>query len=727
MTKPILTLEGLSKFYTSATNVVVGLNHLSLSFFRGEFVAITGESGSGKSTLAHVIGGILPYESGELYLNGRPTSHFDGRDWEHYRRDQISFISQNYGILLSCTVLENVVSALRLSGMEKDDAHREAKTILEKVELWELRSRRAAKLSSGQKQRLSIARALAKPAPILIADEPTGNLDPDNSAKIISLLAEAAKDRLVLLITHDFSEAEGFATRRISLQDGRIVMDAALRPGNQPQALPVSKPRKKRTLSLYAARLQLNGRPIWSSAVLLLLALTAFAVFAFLGTFIVALDDTNTRFYDHSAFRNGDPTRIVVQRVDGENMTQEDYEKLLDIAYVDSLERGGFLTDINCYYIKDQHYRTSYALVNVGTGVDPVYEQRESVEFLDYTHFAKTVPLLAKGEFLTAGRLPENIHEIVLAGDESRMGETLTVYLQDRKQWSISYYIPIEVTVVGVTDLGEGVYLHSDAGQMFRRGPYMPSAELTGDEIRVKASVLEVDHFHASLEDLIGQTIGWGGHDFTLEGFHDIACPSLALISQEKFDELYADSGFGPQVSLTISNYAYTTRVLEAVQEEGYAALSPYRMGSTTKIQEKVNERTQTLLICAAVLIVVLFLQVIVLRALFSGETDNYRLLANIGLTCSTAQKSVFWQILLFCGIGQGMGFAALWCCNRLGVERIVSIVRYLPPLLMVLLSAVHLIAALLGALWTARALQKRVYPMFVRRDDLKLDEEAEV
>ena len=725
MTKPVLTLEGLSKFYTSAANVVVGLNNVSLSFSRGEFVAITGESGSGKSTLAHVIGGILPYESGELYFDGRPTSHFDGRDWEHYRRDHISFISQNYGILLSCTVLENVVSALRLSGMEKQDARREAKTILEKVELWELRSRRAAKLSSGQKQRLSIARALAKPAPILIADEPTGNLDPENSAKIISLLAEAAQERLVLLITHDFSEAEDFVTRRISLQDGKIVMDANLRPSNTPAALPAAKPKKKQSLSFYATRLQLTGRPVWSSVVLTLLALTAFAVFAFLGTFIVALDDTNTRHYDNSAFHNGDPTRIVVQRIDGEPMTQADYDKLLDIAYVTRLERSGYLTDVNCYYIKDEHYRASYYLVNVGSKVDPIYEQRETVEFLNYKCFAQTVPLLANGTFLTAGREPENLHEVVLVGDESRIGESFTVYLQDRKHWSISYYIPISVTVVGVTDVGEGVYLHSDVGQIFRQATvgsgslYMPSEELEGDELRLSASVLES---YGSLEDLIGQPIGWGGNRFTVEGCHFLPCPSLALISQEKFDALTPDCGI--QVSLTISNYAYTTRVLQAVQNEGYAALSPYRMGSTTKLEAKDVERTQTLLICAAVLIVVLLLQILVLRALFASETENYRLLSNIGLTCTTAKRSVLWQVLLFCALGQVIGFGGLWYCNHIGVERIVSILRYLPPVLLALLSAVHLAAALLSALWVSNALQKKVYPMFKRQDDLKLDDE---
>lgn len=193
MAEELLRLEGVSKYYTSVQSVVMGLNNISLTSHRGEFVAITGESGGGKSTLAHVMSGILPYESGEMFLRGKPTSHYDSMDYERYRRDHISFISQNYGILPGCTVLENVVSALRLSGVGKASAIEKAESILQEVELWELRSRRAAKLSSGQKQRLAIARALAKPAAILIADEPTGNLDPENSAKIIDLLAKARR------------------------------------------------------------------------------------------------------------------------------------------------------------------------------------------------------------------------------------------------------------------------------------------------------------------------------------------------------------------------------------------------------------------------------------------------------------------------------------------------------------------------------------------------------
>ena len=220
----VLRLENVSKYYTSKSGVVMGLSSINLSFKVGEFVAITGESGSGKSTMAHILGGIIPYESGEMYIYGTPTSHYGSSDWEHYRRDYVSFISQNYGILVGNTVLENVESALRFGGMEKEETRKRALEILEEVDLLEFRTRKAGKLSSGQKQRLSIARALAKPSKVLIADEPTGNLDRENSEKVIKLLHKASKDRLVILITHEFSEAEDYATRRIILSDAVVVI-----------------------------------------------------------------------------------------------------------------------------------------------------------------------------------------------------------------------------------------------------------------------------------------------------------------------------------------------------------------------------------------------------------------------------------------------------------------------------------------------------------------------
>lgn len=220
-----LILENISKYYTSGQSVVMGLQGVSLEFALGEFVVITGESGSGKSTLAKLIAGILPYESGEVSINGKPTSHYGLPDWEQYRIDRISFISQNYDILPGCTVIENVVSALILTGMDKTRAKGRAEEILTEVELLDKKKRRAAKLSSGQKQRLSIARALAKPASILIADEPTGNLDEENTLNICTLLRQISKTSLVVMVTHEEQIARFFADRIITLSDGRVAAD----------------------------------------------------------------------------------------------------------------------------------------------------------------------------------------------------------------------------------------------------------------------------------------------------------------------------------------------------------------------------------------------------------------------------------------------------------------------------------------------------------------------
>ena len=729
----LLTLQNLYKYYTGPQSVVVGLNGLNLSFEAGEFVAVTGESGSGKSTLAHVLGGILPYEGGELLLNGQPTSHYDGQDWERYRLEQISFISQSYGILPGSTVLSNVVSALRLTGMEAREARREAEVILRKVELWELKNRRAARLSSGQKQRLSIARALAKPAPILLADEPTGNLDAENSTKIIALLAEAAKERLVILITHEFSEAEDYVTRHIVLQDGKVAADTSLRPAPAQVSLP-TKSGKHRRLGFYVAGLQLRSRPVWTAMMLCFFALTAFAVFAFLGSFIVALDDTSTRIYDNTAFRNGDQRRIVVVREDGADMEQADLDALLALDYVESAERFGYVKDYYCAWRKDVDYRNDISLHNVG-GLDIIWQQVQSVTFTNTAVFMQTVPVFAdeNTEFLTAGRLPEHMTEVVAAGDESLIGQTIPVYIQDRKNWAQIYYIYIEATVVGVTDYGTGLYFHDDMGSVLSAlsiagFAYGPAADLEEGQIRMERTTYYdyyvvisgmefpdyVPSFGLGALNHSGATL-----DASVVGYHLSNLKGYFELSQADFERLKF-KGWGDQISLTITDYAYTDRVLEAIREAGYIGLSPFRESSTEQDPELAEQRMQTLRICLLALLAILILQVVVLRAMFGMETESYRLLSNIGLNCKTAKASVFWQMLLFAAAGQLLGFGALSLCASLGVERIVSIQRYLPPAYVALLSGVHLLACLLTALWMMRSLRRQVYPFAASEPDLK-------
>lgn len=221
----MLKLENLSKYYYSSSSVTCALRKINLEFKVGEFIAITGESGSGKTTLLNIISGLDSYEDGELYYNGKKTSYFDDADWEQYRKEQIAFIFQNYNLIDSYTVLENVMVSYIIDGYSFKEAKVKAKEVLKFVGLQNDVHKRATKLSGGQKQRLAIARALAKDSQIIVADEPTGNLDAENGVAILELLKKVSKDKLVIVVTHNLGQIEPFITRKIRLHDGEVVAD----------------------------------------------------------------------------------------------------------------------------------------------------------------------------------------------------------------------------------------------------------------------------------------------------------------------------------------------------------------------------------------------------------------------------------------------------------------------------------------------------------------------
>ena len=216
-----IKLQNISKYYYSETAVTQALQGINLEFRMGEFVAITGESGSGKSTLLRIISGMDTFDDGELYVDGQPTFQYDEDDWEEYRRTKIGFVFQDYSLIGHYTAKENIVSALLIMGVPEKEAGDKAIHYLERVGLSAQRDQRASKLSSGQKQRLSIARALAKDTDIIVADEPTGNLDSETGAQIVKLLRDLSQDHLVIMVTHN-DAIKNMADRVIKLRDGMI-------------------------------------------------------------------------------------------------------------------------------------------------------------------------------------------------------------------------------------------------------------------------------------------------------------------------------------------------------------------------------------------------------------------------------------------------------------------------------------------------------------------------
>lgn len=222
----MLQIQKISKKYITGDLVQTALNEVSLNLRDSEFVAILGPSGSGKTTLLNIIGGLDRYDSGDLIINGISTKKYKDRDWDSYRNHTIGFVFQSYNLIPHQTVLSNVELALTISGISKAERKKRAIEALEKVGLGKQLHKKPNQMSGGQMQRVAIARALVNAPEILLADEPTGALDSETSIQVMDLLKEVAKDRLVVMVTHNPELAEEYANRIVKVKDGHIISDS---------------------------------------------------------------------------------------------------------------------------------------------------------------------------------------------------------------------------------------------------------------------------------------------------------------------------------------------------------------------------------------------------------------------------------------------------------------------------------------------------------------------
>ena len=222
----MLKIKNVSKSYETGDFVQNALKNINLEFRESEFVAILGPSGSGKTTLLNIIGGLDKYDTGDLIINNKSTKKFKNRDWDAYRNNCIGFIFQNYNLISHINILQNVEMGLTLSGVKKSKRRKKALELLEKVNLKEHIHKKPNQLSGGQMQRVAIARALANDPKIILADEPTGALDSKTSVQIMELIKEIAKDKLVIMVTHNPDLAKKYATRIIEFKDGSLISDS---------------------------------------------------------------------------------------------------------------------------------------------------------------------------------------------------------------------------------------------------------------------------------------------------------------------------------------------------------------------------------------------------------------------------------------------------------------------------------------------------------------------
>ncbi len=249
----MLSLLNISKIYKSGDNEVFALNDVSISFRQNEFVSILGPSGGGKTTLLNIVGGLDRYTSGDLIINNKSTKKFTDKDWDTYRNHSVGFIFQSYNLIPHQSVLSNVELALTLSGVSKAERRKRAAEALERVGLGDQLKKKPNQMSGGQMQRVAIARALVNDPDILLADEPTGALDSETSLQIMELLKEIAKDRLVVMVTHNPELAEAYSTRIIKLLDGKVIDDTDPFSLESEQQEKKPAPKKHTSMSFFTA------------------------------------------------------------------------------------------------------------------------------------------------------------------------------------------------------------------------------------------------------------------------------------------------------------------------------------------------------------------------------------------------------------------------------------------------------------------------------------------
>ena len=467
----MIKLKNVSKFYYNKGVIASGFTKVNLELKMGEFVAITGESGSGKSTLLNVISGLDTYEEGEMYINGEETSHYTEKDLEDYRRTYIGNIFQSFNLVNSYTVYQNIELILLLNGEKKKDIKPRVNRLIRKVGLEKFKNVKVSKLSGGQKQRVAIARALAKDTPIIIADEPTGNLDEKSANEVMKLLSDVAKDKLVIVVTHNYEQVEKYVTRKIKMHDGKIIENSVIKPTDEVENSVVHS--FKNITYLNKVRLGIRNTFNIVPKFLLIFAVFLFVTSALLSEYasykknekITGELGENYIFYDVSK------NRIVVKKANGEAFSDEDFDRIGNIPNVKKIEKNDLLVDKLIF-----------------------------VEFGMFQSGAFVSNLKSFEGNLDLGEMPKDDYEIILEGvkDTSMyyegVSDKLNVEAYITNSWGSDRILDDKLKVVGIKYVDEDQYNND---RIYVSDKVFKNIEIIANNENTKTKILYKDRYYS--------------------------------------------------------------------------------------------------------------------------------------------------------------------------------------------------------------------------------------
>lgn len=694
-----IKLQNISKYYYSETAVTQALQGINLEFRMGEFVAITGESGSGKSTLLRIISGMDTFDDGELYVDGQPTFQYDEDDWEEYRRTKIGFVFQDYSLIGHYTAKENIVSALLIMGVPEKEAGDKAIHYLERVGLSAQRDQRASKLSSGQKQRLSIARALAKDTDIIVADEPTGNLDSETGAQIVKLLRDLSQDHLVIMVTHNYEQVEKYVTRKVRLHDGSLIldvsenMDTEQKPemsenvdnNEKTSAGKKSESNEERlrdhTIGRIFVRMNAVRQPEKIALFMGFFLAAAIVSFLFIGQLLMNADDIYTKEYSATSFARKDDKRISLRRKDQKFMTKKDIDRLTKMKHVVSVDQYDIVNDINYYFEEGKDYRQEYGYNRMSTSNEGWMYDSQNVEYVKKDQYMRSSSCLKKSD-LAKGSLPKKIDEVVLYDrGKYKVGDTITFFYTSDVLWSSTenyiqrkmkvsgllknkdkqvYFSPEICTMLQSTVTGGKVFYEYAYNQ--KLGKYQGQATLwpiVGDIVKkdnelcvsgaYEAAVYRAEDNDLTLLDQSGLLhIDQYDKDMKSKDVKQIenvetgekinGCgANFAEVSQNIYEKYYRTES--RQASVYITSYAKMDHVLKALDKAGYEAVSTLRFGADEYDSDLVQERLRTIGIAVAILLVMMAAEILILRSIFKIQIKDQKILKFMGMSTKLIGK----------------------------------------------------------------------------------------
>ena len=391
----MIKLDKVTKIYYNNGVIATGFSKVSLELEIGEFVVIVGESGSGKSTLLNVISGLDTYEEGEMYINGKETSHYSEDDMQEYRRKYISNIFQAFNLINGYTVRQNVELALIINGRNVRKSKAKIDEILKRTGLWDLRNRRASKLSGGQKQRVAIARALVQETPIIICDEPTGNLDSESAKEIFELLRDVSKDKLVVLVTHNYDQVKDYATRVIRMRDGSVSEDIRVKNAQEVENVKEAEYTKMSLKeSTKIAMMNVGSTPVKGMLAMIVFLIMGLVILFITASAIKTMNDQYAGNFDEWYFSYTDPKRIVLAKKDKTAFSDSELDEIKNINHVEKVTTNEEIIDKTVVF--------DYEI-----GEDNYYS---------FQFFARKRSDLKETK-VTVGRLPEKENELLVYGN----------------------------------------------------------------------------------------------------------------------------------------------------------------------------------------------------------------------------------------------------------------------------------------------------------------------